>query len=336
MDDLARTAIHRAQDALNIAVGDDDNRLRKNAFVEICRGLALSRNFENRGVQFADAMAQSNNPFVQKSGAAALGDWGTVPLQSLAQAFVASIAPGSILDSLIAAGAVQVPPTVKTTFVATGDTSAAVSEGGLKVVKKLAFTFGSADPHKVASIIALTDRVLLEGGDQALQILETELGSSVTRATNALVLSLLNSSASAGVTQTTDALADLRAAIRAAQASRGFVYCAPPGIVSDLSTRQENRAATPQGGQFSPGVFLVPIEGATSCTLIPASKVAIADLGLSVSPPSKEATVNMADSPASPSTVVSLWQTGTVGILAERQFHLAVDSAETVLVSPGS
>ncbi|MEZ5544763.1 MAG: hypothetical protein R3F10_06200 [Lysobacteraceae bacterium] len=41
----------------------------------------------------------------------------------------------------------------------------------------------------------------------------------------------------------------------------------------------------------------------------------------------------MSDSPTSPSSTVSLWQTGCVGLIAERRFHLFLGGATTAIVS---
>jgi hypothetical protein len=126
------------------------------------------------------------------------------------------------------------------------------------------------------------------------------------------------------IAATGDPLVDLRAGLRAAAPSYGYVVAAEPGYVLDLSTRVENRGAGVRGGDFVSGVSLVAVDGLTGLRVIPASRMALWTTSLSIAP-SSEADVNMSDSPTGPSSVVSLWQSNCRGLLASREFKLAMD-----------
>lgn len=79
------------------------------------------------------------------------------------------------------------------------------------------------------------------------------------------------------------------------------------------------------GGEFLTGVSVVPVDAETSAgstvTVIPADRMALSDYGLVIRA-SKEGSIMMSDSPSSPAELVSMWQTNSTAILAERMFRL--------------
>jgi hypothetical protein len=166
-------------------------------------------------------------------------------------------------------------------------------------------------------------------------LFENELRKAVTRAINLSVLAQLTDSDTVSIPGTGDALADLRAGLYMAGPSTGYVVAAPSADVLDLSLRVENRAGMGvRGGTFVPGVEIVAMDSITGIYVIPASHVSVRDGGLQVRS-AEHAVVNMADTPASPSQMVSLFQTNSLGLLAERDFSLA-HSAPMVIVGEGS
>jgi hypothetical protein len=249
----------------------------------------------------------------------------------IADAYVASLAPGSVLDSLALYAKVLPRGLRHATLASSEGVAQSVAEGGMKVAKRLTFGEATATAFKVAEAVVATNELINAQGPAILDIFSRELQSAVTRACNAAVLANLVDSSSATVTATSDALSDLRAALRAADPSTGYVYVAPAGVIADLATRVENRGAGVAGGEFVPGVSIVPAS-VDHPTLIPADQIVIRDEGILVSPPAQHASLSMAETPSSPSTVVSMWQTNSTAVLVERSWLMDASRAHVVVV----
>lgn len=327
MDALEIAAVERARDALNIALTEDvvqtreaQARAKCKAFIQFC-----ARHLGS-GPQGPDWTGVSRlvSQYVERAGAGARGEL-LDPDDDLARHWLGSIADLSLLDSL-ARYAMAVPPQVSKVMVAAGATGSSVEESGLKLVRKLSVSKGEVSPLKALAAVAVTREMLNAGGPQFLARFEQELASAVTAASNAEVLAFfaaLAGSNQIAVASVGDPLADLRAGLQAAEASHGYVIAAAPGQVADLATRVEAKPGfTVRGGEFRPGIRIVAVDGHEGMTIIPASPLAIFDGGLDVRS-AGEASVNVADSAEAPAVLVSLWQTGTLGLLAERHFHIA-------------
>jgi hypothetical protein len=319
LDGLELAAVVRAQAALQTIsnLAPADNRAQARAFVH----LALDVMRAHRKADLGETLRRSTNELVQKAAAHVIGDdiWIAPEASALAASFLQSIAPGSLLD-MLAKYATTLPNTLSHALVASGSVAGTVSEAGVKVVKRLPFALAHAQVHKVAAIVVLSEELAL--GIQGSTLFENELTKSVQRASNAAVVNALMTTSMVQISSTGDALADLRAGLRASVPSSAYVVAASGGIVADLATRVENKGAGIRGGTFVDGVELVPVDELSGMNIIAADRISLADGGLRVSP-STEASVNMADSPTSPSQLVNLWQTNCRGILAERQFRIA-------------
>lgn len=276
------------------------------------------------------ALRECGNPIVEKAAAHALADdvWENGGAD-LAASYLASIAEFSILDSLRKYARV-LPTNSRSVMIAADAVGDLVAEGHPKPVKKLSLSVGEVEPTKAVGLVVLTEELAAAAGPEGRRLFEAELAAAVTRASNASVLSALANSDTITVPGTGDPLADLRAGLQAAGPSHGYVVGMPSGLVADLATRVENRGGMGvRGGTFVPAVEVVAVDDADSITVIPASRIALWDGGLRVSS-AEHATVDMRDAPESPATTVSLWQTNCLGLMLERQWHLA--QADSVAV----
>jgi len=320
MDPLQQASLARAKAALDVlssSAGAAD-RARAHAFIELGFTTLVTPPHELPG-----ALSQHANELVRKAAAHATDDgWSTGDAEALAASYVASIAELSLLDQIKRYAAV-LPVGQRRALVASGSTASTVTEGELKVVRRLEQNFSDVEPAKAAAIIVLTHELVNAVGGAGMRLFERELAASISAATNRAVLDMLVDSNTIEVDATGDPLGDLRAGLQAAGPSMGYVVAAPAGDVADLATRVENRGGMGvRGGTFTPGIEVVAVDDLAGIHVIPASRLALFDAGLELRS-ARHASVNMADSPTGPSTVVSLWQSGSLGILAERAFHLA-------------
>jgi len=269
------------------------------------------------------ALQNCGNALVQRAAAHALADevWENGGAD-LAESYLASIAEFSILDAMKKYARV-LPVNSRSVMIAADAVGDVVAEGLPKPVKKLSLSLSDVEPTKAVGMVVMTEELATAAGPEGRRLFEAELAAAVTRASNASVLSALANSDAVTVPGTGDALADLRAGLRAAGPSNGYVVGMPSGLVADLATRVENRAGMGvRGGTFVPGVEIVAVDDATAITVIPASRIALWDGGLRVSS-AEHATVDLRDAPESPANTVSLWQTNCLGLLLERQWLLA-------------
>lgn len=276
------------------------------------------------------ALRDCGNPLVQKAAAHALADevWSNGGAD-LAASYLASIAERSIIDSLKKYARV-LPVNSRHVMIAADAVGDLVAEGHPKPVKNLSLSIGDVEPTKAVGLVVMTEELATAAGPEGRRLFEAELAAAVTRASNSSVLAALADSDTITVPGTGDPLVDLRAGLQAAGPSNGYVVGMPSGLVADLATRVENRGGMGvRGGTFVGGVEIVAVDDATAITVIPASRIALWDGGLRVSS-AEHATVDLRDAPESPANMVSLWQTNCLGLLLERQWHLA--KADSVAV----
>lgn len=263
----------------------------------------------------------------------------TAATAELYAAYVASLADGSLLDAIML-GAVLLPPGASKAMVASGFVADAIAEGYPKINHQLTLSAGSLIEVKPAAIVAFTKELEMSMHGQA--VFETELRYSQIRGANAAVLAALVDSDAAEISSTGDALGDLRAGIAVASASRQYVVAATWQQVADLATRAEVRGdLSPAGGTFVPGIRVVPVDDINGMHVFPVDRIVVRDFGLEVRR-SEEATLDLGASPAGNSTtptatssMVSLWQTNTVAMLAERMFGVG-RSDDVVIAVVGS
>lgn len=335
MDGLELAFLQRARTALDAAIDSQklsDQRAKARAFVEIAREMIAA---QNTGDAVSRLKAHGDD-LVQKAAAHALGDdiWDGGDAAGLAAAYLATISEQSILDQIRRYARV-LGGGMRRVMIASDAVGDVVAEGDPKPVRRVNLSIDELTMTKAAAIVVMTKELARATNDEARKLFETELASAVTRATNASVLTSLTSSATVAVAGTGDPLSDLRAGLRAAAPSTGYVVAASAGEVADLATRAENRGGMGiRGGTFVRGVEIVVMDNVNGMHIIPASRLAMFDEGLKLSS-AGHATVDMRDTPDSPAQLVSLWQTNSVGLLVERSWHLASD-AELVIVGAES
>jgi hypothetical protein len=330
VDVLELAALNRARTALDTIanLSPAEGRAKARAFVRAAHAVLTAP----PKADIADVLRRSSDELVVKAAAEYIGDdlWDGPAAQALAASFIESIASFSLLDA-IKRYARTIPPNLGNVLVATGTSAGTVDEAAPKVVRSLGADIVTIEPLKAAALIVLTVELARLTGTA---LFERELVEGVAKATNAAVLGLLAGSGTTIVTGTADPLANLRAGIRAAGPSAGYVVAAPSGDAAALATYTENRGGmTVRGGTFSPGVEVVAVDDATAFTIVPASRLAITDFGLHLAP-TREASVDMRDSPESPAQHVSLFQTNCVGLLVERLFKIGGDTSGVVIVEP--
>lgn len=328
VDPVQRVFLQRAQDALELANIERGRREQAAAFSDAAYAILRAGTLAN-----ADrALRGHANELVAKAAAHNLGDavWSEGDGAELAAAYLASIAEGSILDQVSKYAAVLHPSSHRV-LIASDAVGDVVTEGDPKPVRRVDLAIGDAEPKKACAIIVAT-KELLNDSPESRRLFERELSAAVNRASNASLLADLVNSNTILVPSTGDPLDDLRAGLRAAGPSAGYVVAAPAGDVADLATREANRGGMGvRGGTFVPGVEIVAVDGLSSLTIIPASRLALFDSGLIIRS-ADHASVDMRDTPDSPAQLVSLWQTNSSGLLIERHWHLA-QATEIVMVT---
>lgn len=278
----------------------------------------------------ADALRRHPNELVRKAAAHDGGE----DLRFLAEAYIQSHAELSSVDQIGRYG-VAIPTNTTRVLLATGASGDVATEGGPKVVRKLGLSFADVEPRKAIGLVAITREVLMLGGDAGRRMFEDELQRAVTRAINRTVATMFLDSNTINVPSTSDALADLRAGLRAADASSGYVVLANAGLTADLSTRAEVRGdMAVSGGEFVPGVHVIGVDDLTGMVIVPAERFAVWAGPLEIRY-SSEATINLHDTPESSATIVNLWQTNTAALLVERSWHIA-QGAPVVTVGASS
>lgn len=329
-DSLAIAAIARAQAALQMAIGldpDSQTTRRAKAFIE---GARLTGLVGDKGNPIA-AMGASANQTLAKAVAERTGTaiWGGDSMRELAESFIASIAPGDLLSQL-ARFARPVPIGQRAVMLASGFSADPVNEGSPKVVRNLQLSIDEDNFRKVASIVVATKELLMGTDDKALELIRTELASAILRGSNSAVLGDLP--ATSTVATTGSAIGDLRAGLKAAGASNAYVVAAAPALVRELALEESAPASFGvAGGDYRQGVSIVPTDIA-GMRVIPASRLAVF-AGAPELRASSQGTVNMSDTPTSPSTVVALWQTNSIGIIAERMFNVFGDTSSIIEVA---
>lgn len=334
MDSLQQAMIFRAQGALNAAMSDMPNkRKQKTAALEIARSLMLQ---QKQGMvrQAFESLAGHPNDLLQKAAVSALSyhqePFQDATVRGLMASYIEANAQLSGLDALkiyarpILAGS-------RHAMTGSGFVADATVEGAPKVVRRPSLTLGDIEPRKTIALIVATRELMQAGGDEALAMLDSEMSKALIAAINGALFDFFAGSSALSLPATGDALEDLRLATGSAGPSEGFVALVPPGVTADLALRTEALPGfTMNGGEFRPGLHVVTADNATGIMAVPASRTAIYDGGLELRP-SGEASVEMSDSPTGSGEMVSLWQCGSVGLLAERQWHIGGD-AVAVLV----
>jgi hypothetical protein len=209
-------------------------------------------------------------------------------------------------------------------------TASTVAEGAGKPVRRLSYSTNDADPAKGVAMVALTREAAMEAEIQ--RSVRQELQRSIAQWTDALLLSACGANSADSTTVSgsfqdfVDDLGELLQIVKGSSASSMFLVTSP-----DLS-----KAICAQGltaglnldwrGFDVAGVRCMPsdAQGEASMTLIDSRQIAMR-LGQVSLRSSDEGSVEMDTAPSGTSatsvqssTLVSLFQTNTVAILAER------------------
>lgn len=329
MDSLQQAMIHRALGLIQSAHGDLPNkRKQKNAFLEIARSMALQQHAGQQR-KAIEAFRDSDNPLLQKAavGASAYNQepFEGETVRGLMAAYIESIAQLSALDA-IKQYAMPIPAGSRSVLTASGFVGDAAAESALKVVRRPSFGLGDVEPHKTVALIVLTKEFMLAGGDAALAVLDNEMQKALTTAINSAIYDHFDNSNALILPTTGDLLEDMRLAVQTAGPSAGYLAIVPPGVTADLALRQEaGPTFSMSGGEFRPGLHIVTADNANGIMVIPASRLGVFDGGLELRP-SGEASIEMSDTPDGNGELVSLWQSGSVGLLAERSWHIGGDA----------
>ena len=326
MNPLDYAYLQRARSALDLAIGEqgDSTRARATAFKAFAFELLKAKTLE----EARPRLAQHANPLVAKAAAATTLDaeWAGASIADLADSYLAEIGPGNLLNA-IGKFASGVPRNLRT-LVASGFTADMVAEGAPVAVRKIDLTVVPDDrARKAAAMVVLSKELATMSGDAGLRLFENELALAVNGATNAAVLSELIDTDTEILMSVGDPVADLQTALGRAATSTGYVVAANPGIAAALALSTANKGGMGiGGGTLVDGIEVVAVTGEAYMTIIPAGRVTMADYGLEIRS-AGHATVEMADSPTNNSatptgaSMVSLWQTNSLAILAVRMFQ---------------
>lgn len=207
--------------------------------------------------------------------------------------------------------AVNVPRGFQRLHLAEGAAAGPVAEAALKLATAVSFSNRGMEPTKAAGIVTMSNEMARAVDSEGVAAFMDALRNAVIRASNTLLLQAMTKETVAG---SGDPVADLRAALAAAADSTGYVVAAPLGTVRELAMASDGRMGI-NGGEFIPGVHVAPSAEVTTITVIPASRLVIADLGLAVMP-SDAANVTIDD------VETNLFQTNKTALLAERQAYI--------------
>lgn len=324
MDSLQHAQIIRAQGALNAAMGDMPNKRKAaDGFIEVAKEIMLQPRAGMTRTAFENLAGHANECVSKAVGAISYREeiFATAEVKAMVDAYLETLAETCILDAL----ALFVPTlnvSTRNALLASG-TAGGATEGGMKVVTKPTLTRTDVEPSKAAAIVAMGKEFLMTGGDPAKKMVETEMSTALSKTVNQMLVDDLIDSNTVTLPPSGDAVADLKAALAAAGGAAAYVVAASSGVAAALALSVENKGGMGvRGGAFTSDVHVVATDEIDGMLLIPCASMAIFDSKLELRP-SGEAAIEMSDDPQGDGTLVSLWQTGAVGLLVERSWHLA-------------
>ena len=275
---------------------------------------------------------------VGKSAAVISDAWQTPDGRAMGDAYLAEAAPANLADA-VKTHAVPIPKFGRRVHAYAGLVAENVPEGFAKGVTALDVSTPEVERVKVAAILAVTREVLRDDVPGASDLFRRLLKDAVIRASNVAFLAALPTP-SASVPAGANAVESLNNGLAAAVTAGHYVIAARPDICRELALASDGRMPV-GGGEFSPGITVLPVDFPTSpqpdLIVIPADRIAMKDSGLIVRA-SHDASIELSASPGSSSSsatganMISLFQTGCVGLLVERLIDIAA-GAEIVEVA---
>lgn len=330
MDCIEKSYLFRAQSALSVLTETaTPTQTKAAAFKELARTMIQHPQFETA----LNVLRNSPDEHIVKAVAQTLDAdtlWSGPLAQELARGYVETIGQFSLFD-MIGKYARRLTPLMRQCVIASDSVGNMALEGAPKPVIDLSLTLGDTDPLKACAIVVLSVELARATGPEGAALFERELSKAVTRAMNAAMLALFNDSGTSAVAAGADALASLRAGLAAAGPSEGYVCAVNTADANFLVTCQENRGATPRGGEFAPNVHLVTVDDLVGMIIFPASRFSIFDGGMRIAS-TGQGDVDMRDTPESPAVLTSLFQTNSTGILVERYYNVVGDTSGVVSV----
>lgn len=210
----------------------------------------------------------------------------------------------------------KLPANCPRTQILGGMSADTLAEGAPAVATRLSLTAGDLTVKKTAAIVAMSNELVVHGGNEAYRLLSDELTRQVSRASNTAFLGALTKTTATKGTTVADSLA---AGLAAIGDCANIVVAASYADTRALALASDGRMGI-AGGAFVPGVQIVPC-GVTDLTLIAADRIAL-DMGDLQVLPATEATVQLSDSPVTDATAteISLWQNGLKAVAVARRF----------------
>lgn len=274
-----------------------------------------------------------------------------VAYQTIASGFIESLRATSVLDAILPFCR-RIPLRSALAIVTSVASAGRVAAGGAKPVTRLALAQGALDPVEVAALIIVTEDLLRFSTSAGLQLINRELQAGVSSACNREFLAGMADGATP-LASTGSVLGDLRLLLGAVAA---------PGVGSlhlVISASVANQIATlpaatgeelpafpgfgPSGGtiQNVPAMVAADDEmpsdssGPLDVMLIEASQIAAQAEAPRLSS-SKHTSLQMDDDPSMPANLVSMFQTHSAVIRAERSIGFEKLRATAVAAISGA
>lgn len=284
--------------------------------MDICRALLGGQHVKQAGQFIRDNT-------LRKAAVTAV-DWGdlwtSASGQALADEFLASLAPISILDAVAKYAATV--PRIKVAYIASGASADLHSEGMPIATSKIKLAADTLVERTPVAIVVLNDDLMV-GGQAVMTLVENEVRRTIADATNAAFLAAINpGTATAG----TNAIESLYAGLDALTDSNRIV------VAADYDTARELR--TDASIDLAAGnIEVVPVSGLTAMYVLAADRIVLDPGALNIAT-SQEASLQMDDAPQNTAgKLVSLWQQNMTGLKVGRHFRVRPDSNAAVKVA---
>ena len=273
--------------------------------------------------------------------------------QNISNEFIELLRPATILGKI--PGLRNVPFNTKVPTQTAGGTYGWVGEAKPKPVTKLAFSSTSLGVSKAAGIIVLTKELVMLSNPSAealvrqdmiagiAQFLDSQfIDPAVAAVTGVNPASITNGAPTAAAT--TNPVADILGLINhfatnnISVAGVTFIMSAANALSltfrSNLDGSPEFPGITVGGGSYKGLTFITSQAAGTNVIALQPNQILYADDGGVSIDASQEASLQMDSAPASPADAttvyVSLWQTNTIGLRAERFINWAKANANAV------
>jgi hypothetical protein len=257
------------------------------------------------------------------------GDW-----RATTAAFLASLRDVGIVDALLASG-INVP-WISRAIGLTAIAGGSVAEGGGKTVRELVADPASLVQRKAATIVVMSADLFREAGPNGINAVNDELRRGVVAAGDSQALTVLLN----GVTPTPSVgsivadVSQLLSSLSRDALSR-IVFAVGANVRDQLEAMPAD--ALPDALRIRPVIRSDQVD-ADSIVAINASSVVMSDGGLQLDV-AHHASLQMDDTPTqeagadgtpNPTNVVSMWQTDSIALRAERTFKIALGRAGAV------